>query len=206
MATPMCFHQEKTVSPLPKQIAQAIDAYADKFLDQLRRNEVPTNLDELNYQARAYVEYIAEQELAAQKRVRKSGPWCWFCGCEDPLVQCNCLFPDSLRCADHKICKDCSRAHVKIANHIRDILKYPRSNRVSSRRYQGWKQLREAAETIEERLVAEGPLDLADALETALIPDENDAWECSTAELRQAMLESFRKATGARRGDILNLT
>jgi hypothetical protein len=152
MATPMCFHQEKTVSPLPKQIAQAIDAYADKFLDQLRRNEVPTNLDELNYQARAYVEYIAEQELAAQKRVRKSGPWCWFCGCEDPLVQCNCLFPDSLRCADHKICKDCSRAHVKIANHIRDILKYPRSNRVSSRRYQGWKQLREAAETIEELL------------------------------------------------------
>jgi hypothetical protein len=73
-------------------------------------------------------------------------------------------------------------------------LKYPRSNRVSSRRYQGWKQLREAAETIEEKLVAEGRLDYADTLEVALIPEENDAWDCSTSELRQVILGSFRKA------------
>jgi hypothetical protein len=73
-------------------------------------------------------------------------------------------------------------------------LKYPRSSRVSSRRYQGWKQLREAAEAIEEKLVAEGCLDLADTLEVALIPDEYDAWECSTSELRRVMLGSFRKA------------
>src|ERR1700685_4562181 len=111
--------QEKAVTPFPKEIAHAIDAYADKFLDQLRRNiPVTINLNDLNYQSRAFVELIAEQTLAAQKRVRKSGPWCWFCGCEGPLIQCNCLFPDSLRCADHKICKDCSVAHRKIANHI----------------------------------------------------------------------------------------
>ncbi len=65
---------------------------------------------------------------------------------------------------------------------------------MSSRRYQGWKQLREAAETLEEKAVAEGRLDLADTLEVALIPDEYDAWECSTTELRQVVLGSFRKA------------
>jgi hypothetical protein len=75
MAPPMCI-QEKTVSPFPKEIAQAIDAYADKFLDQLRRNEVPINFDELNYQSRAFVELIAEQTLAAQKRVGKNVPNC----------------------------------------------------------------------------------------------------------------------------------
>jgi hypothetical protein len=71
-------------------------------------------------------------------------------------VECNCLYPESPRCTEHKICKECSAAHRKIANHISDLLKYPRSSRVSSRRYQGWKQLREAAEAIEEKLVAEG--------------------------------------------------
>jgi len=155
---------------------------------------VTINFDELNSQSRAFVEYIAEQTLAAQKRVRKNGEWCWFCGSDGRLVQCNCLSPESLRCAEHKICKDCSAAHRKIANHISNFLKYPRSNRVSSRRYQGWKQLREAAETIEEKLVAGGRLDLADTLEVALIPDEDDAWECSTSELRQVVLGSFRKA------------
>jgi hypothetical protein len=109
-------------------------------------------------------------------------------------VECNCLYPESPRCTEHKICKECSAAHRKIANHISNLLKYPRSSRVSSRRYQGWKQLREAAEAIEEKLVAEGRLDLADTLEVALIPDEYDAWECSTSELRRVMLGSFRKA------------
>ena len=109
-------------------------------------------------------------------------------------MQCNCLYPESLRCAEHKICKECSVAHRKIAIHINNFLKYPRSNRVSSRRYQGWKQLREAAETVEEKLVAEGRLDYADTLEVALIPEENDAWDCSTSELRQVILGSFRKA------------
>jgi hypothetical protein len=187
--------QEKTVIPFPQEIAQAIAAYADKFLEQLRRNiPVTIKFDELNSQSRAFVEYVAEQALTAQKRVRKNGNWCWFCGCEGLLVQCSCLFPESLGCAERKICKDCSAAHRKIANHISNFLKYPRSNRVSSRRYQGWKQLREAAETIEEKLVAEGRLDLADTLEVALIPEENDAWDCSTSELRQVILGSFRKA------------
>jgi hypothetical protein len=187
--------EEKTVIPFPKEIAQAIAVYADKFLEQLRRNiPVTIKFDELNSQSRAFVEYIAEQTLAAQKRVRKNGEWCWFCGCEGRLVACNCLYPESLRCAEHKICKDCSVAHRRIAIHINNLLKYPRSNRVSSRRYQGWKQLREAAETIEEKLVAEGRLDYADTLEVALIPEENDAWDCSTSELRQVILGSFRKA------------
>jgi hypothetical protein len=150
--------QEKTVSPLPKEIAHAIALYTDTVLDQLRRNiPVTINFDELDPQSRAYVEYVAEQVLAAQ-RVRTNGQWCWFCGCEGRLVDCNCLYPESLRCAEHKICKECSAAHRKIANHISNLLKYPRSSRVSSRRYQGWKQLREAAEAIEEKLVAEGRL------------------------------------------------
>ncbi len=152
------------------------------------------NLNELNAQSRAFVEFIVEEGLKAQKRVRKNGEWCWFCGCDGRLVQCNCVFPESLRCVEHKICKDCSAAHRKIANHISNFLKYPRSNRVSSRRYQGWKQLHEAAETIEEKLVAEGRLDLADTLEVALVPDEYDPWECSTTELRRVTLGSFRKA------------
>jgi hypothetical protein len=191
----MCF-QEKTVVPFPKEIAQVITVYAEHFLDRLRRNiPVTINFDELNSESRAFVEYIAQQTLAAQKRVRKNGEWwCWFCGCDGKLVQCGCLFPESLRCAEHKICKECSVAHRRIAIHINNLLKYPRSNRVSSRRYQGWKQLREAAETIEEKLVAEGRLDLADTLEVALIPEENDAWDCSTSELRQVILGSFRKA------------
>jgi hypothetical protein len=176
-------------------ITEALQALADEYVQQLRRNiPVTINLNELDPRSRAYVEYVAEQELAAQKRVRKNGEWCWFCGCDGRLVGCNCLFPESLRCAEHKICKDCSAAHLKIANHMSNLLKYPRSNRVSSRRYQGWKQLREAAETIEEKLVAEGRLDLADTLEVALIPDEYDAWECSTSELRRVVLGSFRKA------------
>jgi len=187
--------QENTVNPFPKEIAHAISVYADKFVDQLRRNiPVTIKFDELNSQSRAFVEYIAEQALAAQKRVRKNGEWCWFCGCEGRLVACNCLYPESLRCAEHKICKDCSAAHRKIAIHINNLLKYPRSNRVSSRRYQGWKQLREAAETVEEKLVAERSLDLADTLEVALIPDEYDVWECPTSELRRVILGSFRKA------------
>jgi|HubBroStandDraft_6_1064221.scaffolds.fasta_scaffold30944_1 hypothetical protein len=192
MATPMCIYEKLT--PLSEEVARLISAFADKFVEQLRRNEVPINFNDLNYQSRAFVELVAEQTLAAQKRVRKSGEWCWFCGCEGRLVQCNCLYPESLRCTEHKICKDCSSAHRKIAIHINNLLKYPRSNRVSSRRYQGWKQLREAAETIEEKLVAEGSLDLADTLEVALIPDEYDAWECSTSELRRVVLGSFRKA------------
>jgi hypothetical protein len=192
MATPMCIYEKLT--PLSEEVARLISAFADKFVEQLRRNEVPINFNDLNYQSRAFVELVAEQTLAAQKRVRKSGEWCWFCGCEGRLVQCNCLYPESLRCAEHKICKDCSVAHRRIAIHINNLLKYPRSNRVSSRRYQGWKQLREAAETIEEKLVAEGSLDLADTLEVALIPDEYDAWECSTSELRRVVLGSFRKA------------
>jgi hypothetical protein len=187
--------QEETVIPLPKEIARAIALCTDKVLDQLRRNiPVTINFNELDPQSRAYVEYVAEQVLAAQKRVRTNGQWCWFCGCEGRLVDCNCLYPESLRCTEHKICKECSAAHRKIANHISNLLKYPRSSRVSSRRYQGWKQLREAAEAIEEKLVAEGCLDLADTLEVALIPDEYDAWECSTSELRRVMLGSFRKA------------
>jgi len=154
---------------------------------------VPINFNELNAKSRAYVEYIAEQVLAAQKRVRKNGPWCWFCGCDGRLVQCNCVFPESLRCAAHKICKECSAAHRRIANHISNFLKYPRSNRVSSRRYQGWKQLHEAAETLEEKAVAEGRLDYADTLEVALVPEEYDVWECSSSELRRVILGSFRK-------------
>ena len=176
-------------------ITEALQALADEYVQQLRRNiPVTINLNELNAQSRAFVEFIVEEGLKAQKRVRKNGEWCWFCGCDGRLVQCNCIFPESLRCAEHKICKDCSAPHRKIANHISNFLKYPRSNRVTSRRYQGWKQLREAAETIEEKLIAEGRLDWADPLEVALIPDEYDAWECSTTELRQVTLGSFRKA------------
>jgi hypothetical protein len=192
MATPMCIYEKLT--PLSEEVARLISAFADKFVEQLRRNEVPINFNDLNYQSRAFVELVAEQTLAAQKRVRKSGEWCWFCGCEGRLVQCNCLYPESLRCTEHKICKDCSVAHRRIAIHINNLLKYPRSNRVSSRRYQGWKQLREAAEAIDVKLVAEGRLDFADTLEVALIPEENDAWECSNSELRRVVLGSFRKA------------
>ena len=39
--------EEKTVRPFPKEIAQAIAAYADKFLEQLRRN-IPVTITLMN--------------------------------------------------------------------------------------------------------------------------------------------------------------
>jgi hypothetical protein len=138
--------QEKTVSSFPKEIAQAIAAYTDKFLDQLRRNEVPINFDELNYQSRAFVELIAEQTLAAQKRVGKNVPnCCWFCGSAGIVSHCGCDFPESFQCARFNICAECSRAHKKIGKHLRDVFKFPRINRVSSRRERGYRMLSQAA-------------------------------------------------------------
>ena len=153
---------------------------------------MPTNLNDLNPQARQYVEFVAAQELAAQKRVRKIGNHCWFCGSDSKLVKCECLYPESFRCSERNICADCARSHRKIANHVRDMLKFPRVNRSDSRRYAAFKVLRQAAEVIEEPEIDSGKLDLADALHCQICPGEYMAWECSTEELRRTVLDGFR--------------
>ncbi len=183
--------QEKTIDPFPKEIAHAIAAYADKFLDQLRRNEVPTNFDELNSESRAFVEFIAEQTLAAQKRVGKNVPnCCWFCGIEGIVPYCGCDFPESFRCARFNICAECSRAHKKIGRHLRDVFKYPRSNRADSRKTQGYRLLRAAAEALEGADVESGRIDLADTLHCQLC--QATPWDDAPSEFRQHALGAFR--------------
>jgi hypothetical protein len=189
----MRIHQEEIVTPSCEEIAHAIRICASEFVENLRRNIVTIKFNELDSQSRAYVEYIAEQELAAQRRVRKIGPHCWYCGSDSKIVRCDCGFGESFSCAERNACQNCATAHRKIANHIRELLKHPRVNRVSSRRFQGYRMLRDAAEAIEGKAVSEGRLDYADTLEVALAPEEDCPWECSTAELRKVLLGSFRK-------------
>lgn len=150
------------------------------------------NLNDLNPQSRQYVESIAEQELAAQKRIRKVGNWCYFCGSDSKFVKCDCRYPESFRCSERNICADCARSHRKVASHISGMLKFPRVNRSDSRRYGAFRALRQAAEAIEEPEVDSGKLDLADSLHCRIVPDENEAYECSTEELRSAVLNGFR--------------
>src|ERR1700683_3298728 len=80
--------QEKAVTPFPKEIAHAIDAYADEFIEISRRNDVAENLnDQLENK---FVKYIAEQDSAAQsaamKRIGKiSYNSCFYCGSDSGL-------------------------------------------------------------------------------------------------------------------------
>jgi hypothetical protein len=190
----MCIHQEKTVSPLPKEIAHAIAVYAEKFVDQLRRNiPVTINFDDLNCQSRAFVELIAEQTLAAQKRVGKNVPnCCWFCGSEGIVPHCGCDFPESFQCARFNICEECSRAHKKIGRHLRDVFKFPRINRVSSRRSRGYRMLSQAAMALDEAII-----DDEEQVEKA-IPTlwfhlcDVDAYDDEKEEFRRGALGAFR--------------
>jgi hypothetical protein len=154
-------------------------------------------LKDFDAQGRAYIEYIANEELAAKRRIGKLGNrHCFYCGSDTGLVlRCECGFGESFKCSepDIRICKDCVSAHVRVASHIRDILKFPRVNRVSSRRFQGWRMLSDAAEAIDEKAVADGRLDLADTLYCALCDGEDLPWEASTTELRRVLFKSFRK-------------
>src|SRR5580704_15411172 len=154
-------------------------------------------LKDFDPRGRAYIEYIANQELAAKRRIGKLGNChCFYCGSDTGLVlRCECGFGESFKCSepDIRICKDCASAHVKVASHISNILKFPRVNRVSSRRFQGWRMLSNAAEAIDEKAVAAGSLDLADTLYCALTDTEDLPWEASTTELRRVMFKSFRK-------------
>jgi hypothetical protein len=159
---------------------------------------VSTNLNDLNPQARNYVEFVAAQELAAQKRVRKTGSWCWFCGSDSKLVKCDCLYPESFGCSERNICANCARSHRKISNYLRDMLRYPRVNRSDSRRNAAFKVLRQAAEVIEEPEVDSGKLDLADTLHAQMVPGEYMPYECSTEELRRSVLDGFRGSKFAR--------
>jgi hypothetical protein len=186
--------QKKTVTPFPKEIAHAIDVYTDIFLDQLRRNiPVTINFDELNYQARAYVEYVAEQELAAQKRVGKNVPnCCWFCGGEGIVPHCGCDFPESFQCARFNICAECSRAHKKIGRHLRDVFGSPRINRVSSRRARGYRMLREAAIALDKAII-----DSEEQVEKAIPTlwfhlSDVDAYDDEKEEFRRGALGAFR--------------
>jgi hypothetical protein len=153
---------------------------------------VTINLNDLNPQSRQYVEFIAQQELAAQKRVRKTGSWCWFCGSDSKLAKCECLYPESFGCRLHNICSECARAHCKIAKHVRDMLKFPRVNRSDSRRNGAFRVLRQAAEEIEQANIDNGKLNLADALHCRIVPGEYMPYECSTEELRRSVLDGFR--------------
>ncbi len=158
---------------------------------------MPIKLEDFDPQGRAYIEYIANQELAAKRRIGKLGNrHCFYCGSDTALVlRCECGFGESFKCSepDIRICKDCASAHVRVASHIRDILKYPRVNRVSSRRFQGWRMLSNAAEALDEKAVADGSLDLADTLYCALCDGEDLPWEASTTELRRVLFKGFRK-------------
>jgi|ERR1700683_369021 len=191
--------QEKAVTPFPKEIAHAIDAYADEFIEISRRNDVAENLnDQLENK---FVKYIAEQDSAAQsaamKRIGKiSYNSCFYCGSDSGLVlRCDCGFGESFRCSDVgiRICKTCASAHCTVASVIREMLKHPRVNRVSSRRFQNWRILSEAAESIDEKAVEDGRVDLADTLYCALCGTEDVPWEASTAELRRVLFKSFRR-------------
>jgi hypothetical protein len=153
---------------------------------------VTINLKDLNPQSRNYVEFIAEQELAAQKRARKNGDHCWFCGSNSKLVKCDCLYPESFGCRLHNICAECARAHCKIAKHVFGMLKFPRVNRSDSRRNGAFRVLRQAAEAIEEPYIENGKLDVINSLCCRMAPDENEPYECSTEELRSAVLGGFR--------------
>jgi hypothetical protein len=82
---------------------------------------------------------------------------------------------------------------MTIGNHIRDMVKFPRVSRADSRRIAFWRTLANAARAIEEPDVNSGRVDLADTLHCKMIPDENLPWECSSEELRRAVLGSFRK-------------
>jgi hypothetical protein len=155
---------------------------------------VLTNLNDLNPQARRYVESIAQQELAAQKRIRKVGNWCYFCGSDSKLVKCDCLYPESFRCSERNICSDCARSHRKIATHISGMLKFPRVNRSDSRRNGAFRVLRQAVEEIEEPYIESGKLDVTNSLCCRMAPDENEPYECSTEELRRAVLGGFRSS------------
>jgi|ERR1700683_80391 len=185
--------QEKAVTPFPKEIAHAIDVYTDIFLDQLRRNiPVTINLNDLNYQSRAFVELIVEQELAAQKRVGKNVPnCCWFCGSEGIVPHCGCDFPESFQCARFNVCGECSRAHKKIGRHLRDVFKFPRTDRANSRKTQGYRLLTAAAEALENVDVESGRIDLADTLHCQLY--QATPWDDTPLEFSRNALAAFRK-------------
>ena len=182
----MCIHQEEIT-----RITRTIHACADEFVAELRRNIKVTNLnDQLENK---FVQYVAAQVVAAQKRVRKIGPHCWFCGCDSKIVRCDCGFGESFFCGERNTCQDCATAHRKIASHLRHVFTFPRSNAVSSRRMRGFWLLQEAAEALDEAVIDEGRPEMVDTLWSHLCNAADDD-EDEGIDLKRGAPAAFRAA------------
>jgi hypothetical protein len=106
-------------------------------------DEMKENLD-VNQLAAAV---LADAQVAAT-RVGTDGHFCYFCGYDVPTSACRCPHPENFRCAGKRVCADCEKAMISIANHIAGILRAKRVNRVSSIRLRMFHQLGRAAREI----------------------------------------------------------
>ena len=84
-------------------------------------------------------------------RIRKAGPWCFFCGIEQALGVCRCGLPESLQCAGQRVCVDCRAAHAVISTHVKALLAAKITDRSSSIRARKYFQLHNASEAVDEK-------------------------------------------------------
>jgi hypothetical protein len=97
------------------------------------------------------VDFLAEAEQAAARAGRR-GFHCYFCGAKGPLVHCTCGYGQKFGCGRERVftCQECSKAHVFIANRLRELFEMKAVNRVRSRREQAYYVLvRAAAEDLD---------------------------------------------------------
>jgi hypothetical protein len=131
---------------------------------------------------------IAGEAEILQSRVRRSGPWCYFCGSTESLVTCGCGLPESLQCIGHRLCPDCRAAHRAIAAHLRRMFAAKVVDRVSSIRAKLFNQLFGAADELEQN----STLPLERTLHCALA--QGDPYEDEPREFRATIQGAFRQA------------
>jgi len=93
---------------------------------------------------------VGEAETRAA-RIRKAGPWCFFCGGEQALASCRCGLPESFQCGNQRVCADCRAAHAIVSNHVKAMLAAKITDRSSSIRAKKYYQLHNAAEAVDEK-------------------------------------------------------
>lgn len=130
---------------------------------------------------------VTDAETCAA-RVRKAGPWCFFCGDDRSLMRCGCGMPETFGCADQRVCSACSVAHRAIGSHIKTMLQAKRTDRVSSIRARMYNQLFGAAEAVDE--AAGTPLEQSLHCQIA----QTDPYDDENREFRGTILGAFRLA------------
>lgn len=143
-----------------------------------------------------YLENLAEavthEELAAERRIGRVGPWCFACGRESSnLAPCACDFPREFHCVKlRSLCSDCREGHRKISTHLKTMFAAKRLAvyRADSRRSRLFRWLRDALETLADKGVMQ-----AKTLRS-LLGGRCDPRADEEAEFIKSVLECFARS------------